>query len=245
MPKLLLVVSMAVFASLPSAAQPSSGIELALGAGAAVYQGDLSPYRYGSFRKPGVSLQAMCLLPVFPALQMRVEYGFAALNESDQSYFFTYKQQRSFAFETKVNELSVQAVFYPLMLRNEAGFFGFMPYITAGVGMALLSVSRDWSKFNHHWNRWPKWVRLGLAADSAAVMPRSMAMLPAGAGIRYNFGENISLYAEVSHRFTKEDYLDGFSRSANPNRADAYSKMTVGIIFRHPSAKPSMYGRVY
>lgn len=214
--------------------------------GVAYYQGDLSPYRLGTLHKPGLSLQLFRNFGLTSAWSVRVGYAFAFLHEDDATYS-GYKLRRNFSFQAKVNELSSQLIFNPLMTNGEEEIGTLTPYLTGGVGFALVSLERDWSKFDYNYKYWQTWVRPGLAEDSAKAVPKTLLTFPVGAGLRYLIGENFSLFAEVTHRFTREEYLDGFSKAANRKNKDGFSTVTVGLVFRRITG--SYYGstkrRVY
>ncbi len=218
--------------TVPSRAQYQPIVEFGFGPGTAIYQGDLSPHRFGSLRKAGLGLQLFGHFIFSPTFSARLNYSFSSLQERDNSYTFTYKQFRNFFFETTVNELSAQLVLNPLRNNGDEDDQRLLPYLFAGVGMAKLRVNRDFSNFAYGWQHWQSWVRPGLATDSAKVLPSFALTLPVGGGVRFLIGENISLFAEVGHRFTNEEYLDGFSMAANPKKKDAFTTFTAGLIFR-------------
>lgn len=224
-------VSLCVLAvCLQVSAQPSR-FELGFGMGASVYQGDLSPFRLGSFNKPGFAFQVLFQYNPHPALSLRGNFAFASLQEDESSYHFAYHSHRNFRFETSVNELSALVVVHPLRKSGKETPGHFSPYVFGGAGISFLSVQRDWSRFNQGFG-WQQWVRPGLANDTATTPPRSVIVYPVGAGIQYFFGEKLSLYAEGAHRITRNGYIDGFSLAANPLVNDSYSSYTIGLIFR-------------
>lgn len=207
----------------------SSSLDLVLGVGASVYQGDLSPHFFGSTNKADFGFQAGVNYSFHPSVSFRFNYAFASLADDEQSYA-SYHQYRNFAFKTSVNELSAQVVFTPNQGGNLAERTRLTPYFFAGVGIGFLSIQRDWSKFNRYAG-WQEWVIPGLMADSMTALPTSTLTLPVGLGLRYQFGENVSLYAEVNKRLVKTEYLDGFSQAANPRKKDAFSTLIIGLVF--------------
>jgi hypothetical protein len=105
-------------------------------------------------------------------------------------------------------------------------------YVFGGPRVAITQIVRDWSDFDYSYRTWQSWVRPGLAADSAKSMPKLKLTFPVGAGVRYFFAENFSLFAEVSQRLTNEEYLDGFSKAANQKNNDDFTTFPVGLVFR-------------
>lgn len=229
MRKLLLGVVYLSCAALQGQAQTST-IELGMGAGASVYQGDIAPTRLGSTNRPGFSFQVFANYRLHPAFLLRGSYAYAYIRDNEEGYG-GYHMHRNFAFQTSVNELSAQIIVLPFATKEQAKPVRLQPYAFAGAGLAFLSIKRDWSRFNHSF-QWPRWVQPGLAQDSLAKMPSAALTFPIGLGLRYQFGENVALYAEGAHRITRNEYLDGFSKAANPNRNDAFTALTIGFIFR-------------
>jgi hypothetical protein len=87
---------------------------------------------------------------------------------------------------------------------------GLSPYLFAGLGVSLLNIKRDWSRFNaEYFSSEPKTLS-GLAADQQHPLPALIPVFPMGIGIRYPISPSISVNAETSYRFTFTDYLDGF-----------------------------------
>lgn len=231
MPKLLLGFICISGIYMQSSAQDKAP-EFGLGSGLAIYQGDLSPYRHGSLRKADLSFQLFSNIPVHPVFSIRASYAFAALQENENSYTSGYKPYRNLSFKTLVNELSVQLIISPLapVLPDQHNLP--VPYLMGGVGYAFLRISRYWNGFDRNWQHWQEWVVDGLAKDSAYSLPNTTLTFPIGVGIRYRVGENFSLFAEGIHRITKEEYLDGFSKACNPNKKDAFTTFTAGVLFQ-------------
>lgn len=232
MPKLFLGLLLLIYPCSLLFAQYQPMLEVGIGSGAAIYQGDLSPHRFGSLRKAGLGLQLFGQLVFSSSLSVRLNYNFSSLQEGDKSYSFTYKQYRNFFFQTNVNEFAAQIVLNPLRNNGSEDDRRLQPYVFAGAGLARLRINRDWSRFDYGWKHWQDWVRPGLAGDSAKVLPALALTLPVGLGFRFFVGENISLFAELGHRFTNEEYLDGFSLAANPKKKDGFTTVTAGLIFR-------------
>ena len=65
-------------------------------------------------------------------------------------------------------------------------------------------------------------VQAGFNADISITPPRTAIVLPVGIGVEYYINPRFSLTAETNFRYTFTDYLDGFSRGANPSKKDFY-----------------------
>ena len=59
-----------------------------------------------------------------------------------------------------------------------------------------------------------------------------MPVFPVGFGLRYGVSNRLAVNAETSYRFTRTDYLDGFSKAVNPLKGDTYSSISIGAIYR-------------
>jgi hypothetical protein len=105
------------------------------------------------------------------------------------------------------------------------------PYIFVGTGLSVLKIKRDWSHFNAEYFSGEQSTIEGLAADVRHAPPGMIAVLPAGLGVRYTVSRKISVSAETSYRFTFTDYLDGFSKAADPTMRDSYQSHSIGVIY--------------
>ncbi len=197
-----------------------------------VYQGDLTPERLGSFRtqKLALGLHVSRLFRYYFSVRANLVVG--SLRGDDALYKYPeYRQQRNFNFSSPVVELTGQLV-WNLMGRNYIEK-GFSPYVFAGAGLSYLAIKRDWSAINpvyfdaetsDIWNR--------LAADAAHSLPRLLPVVPVGAGTKYFINSHWAVNAETAYRIIRTDYLDGFSRAANPLEKDHYWGYSAGIIYR-------------
>jgi hypothetical protein len=109
----------------------------------------------------------------------------------------------------------------------------------AGAGVTILNVKRDYSNFDTaYFGDGTELLNL-LAIDANHALPRAIPVIPAGAGIRYSISPAIAISAESSYRFTFTDYLDGFSRAANPSKNDHYQIITVSAVYRMGYKNPT------
>jgi hypothetical protein len=196
-----------------------------------VYQGDLTPRRYGSFEttRPGFSLFGSLLIS--PSFALRGNFAYGGLRGDDALYKYpVYRQQRNFNFRTPVTELSLLLSWS--LLADQLDNRRISPYLFSGGGISFLRIKRDWSQFNaSHFGEEPELIeRLG--EDQAVMPPRTIPVIPVGGGFRYRLSERIALTVESSYRLLFTDYLDGFSRAANPGKKDNYHTTSAGITFR-------------
>jgi len=191
-----------------------------------VYQGDLTPSQVGSYRtlRPGINL--FMSKELMPRIALRTNLAIGALKGDDAKYSSpSWRLERALVFTTPVVEISELAVVN--ILPNSR----LMPYVNGGVGLSLLRINRDWSQFNStFFSNDPKAVA-GLAEDIQHSVPKRIIVLPAGIGLKYALNENLSLIAESVYRITFTDYLDGFSKVANPEKKDYYFTHSLGITY--------------
>ena len=198
-----------------------------------IYQGDLTPSRPGSYRtlKPGI--QIFLNRVIDPVFSLRTNLSFGKLKGDDSKYAVPeYRQQRNFNFKTPVFEISELLVADLLKNNLAQQSTRLSPYLFAGVGLSFLKIKRDWSRFNAEYFSTEASTIQGLAADAQHSLPKMIAVLPLGVGIRYSLSKRISISAETSYRFTFTDYLDGFSKAADPSRKDSYQTHSVGLIYQ-------------
>ncbi len=206
--------------------------ELGIAVSNFVYQGDLTPSAMGSYRtmRFGVSLHASKIMNASFSLSTHLAIG--GLRGDDAKYNSPeYRQQRNFNFRTPVVELSQQIAWNPLA-RNYADK-GVSPYLFAGAGLNLLRIRRDYIRYNpEYFNALGEDVTARLARDAEHRVPRIIPVIPAGLGIRYNFTSRWTVNAEGAYRVVFTDYLDGFSKAANPSRNDHYHTLSIGAVYR-------------
>lgn len=204
-----------------------SRYELGIAAGVFIYQGDLTPSRFGSYKTPGGVVQLFAERRFHPALSLRAHLLFGTLRGDDAAYSHpSWRQQRNLNFSASVAEVATQGVYYFREKEKK-----WTPYLMTGAGLSFTRIRRDWSSFNSEYFSDEPGVLQGLADDIAHRPPRMLPVFPLGAGLRFRLSKNISLSAETSYRFTSGDYIDGFSKAANPQRYDHYQSHTIGLIY--------------
>lgn len=197
-----------------------------------VYQGDLTPSQIGSYKtlKPGINL--FISKEVMPRISLRTNLAIGSLKGDDAKYSSpSWRLERALKFTTPVIEISELAVI-DILTKGR-----FIPYVNGGVGLTLLKIDRDWSQFNSTFFSNQTKTMEGLAEDIQHSVPKRIVVLPAGIGAKYALNENISLIAETSYRITFTDYLDGFSKVANPDKKDYYFTHSIGVAFNTSSDK--------
>lgn len=218
--------------TIKSNAQFYKDMSVGLNGGIYVYQGDLTPERFGSSTtiQPGFSL--FVKKPINYFLSARVLISIAKLKGDDSRYGKPeYRQQRNFYFTTPVKEFSAQLVWNVFGKNYEDN--GIMPYVFSGAGISVIGVRKDYSRMDtaFFFKNEPD-VMEGLAVDNLRGTPRTLLSVPIGIGAELPISDRLSVNVETSYRFIFTDYLDGFSQSANPNRQDHYHSTSAGIIYK-------------
>jgi hypothetical protein len=213
-----------------------SKLQIGVGAGAFVYQGDLTPEILGSYKtlKPSFSIYVNKIMT--PLLSFRTQLAIGALSGDDSKYAKpAYRQQRNFKFQSPVIELSELLIADILRDNMSKQFFGLSPYLFSGIGFTFLNIHRDYSHFNTEYFASEASTLQGLAADAQHSLPKLIPVIPIGIGIKYPLSQKFMISAETSYRVTFTDYIDGFSRAANPSRRDSYQTHNIGIVYRFVS----------
>jgi len=201
--------------------------EIGLTGGIFVYQGDLTPSPFGSYRtmRPTVNLFVNRILN--PSFSLRTSLFYGGLSGNDAAYQIPeWRQQRSLIFKARTFELSELLVWNAWSTERK-----FVPYVFGGIGLSFLSIKRDWSHFNGEFFT-SEDLSSRVAADLAHETPKLMPVVPVGIGIQYSIKKNLSVIAETAYRFTRTDYLDGFSKAGNPELNDHYQSHTIGVLYK-------------
>ena len=206
--------------------------QVGINGGVFVYQGDLTPSTLGSYKtlQPAAGFYISRILN--PSFILRTNLAFGKLAGSDARYKEpAYRQQRNLSFSSPVTEVSELLVWN--MFGNNGNEIGnrFSPYLFGGAGVNFLNVSRT-SNLNKTFFANEPQVAIGLARDLTRTPPKAILVLPVGAGVEYYLTPQLSLTAETNFRYTFTDYLDGFSRVANPAKKDFYQSHTIGLVFK-------------
>ena len=208
--------------------------QLGINGGLMIYQGDLTPSAFGSYKTatPTVGLYLSRILN--PYFAVRANAAFGSLKGDDAKYSNpSWRKLRAFNFSTPVTEISGLLVWNPFGNNNNEIGMRFTPYLLGGAGVSFLNISRDYSKMDSVAFPPSSKQRQGLGVDSVHSLPRSLFdALPLGAGIAYYLSPKFSLTFETIFRYTFTDYLDGFSHAADPKQKDAYHSHTIGLVYR-------------
>jgi hypothetical protein len=207
--------------------------EIGASLAAFVYQGDLTPSDIGSYKtiKPAVGLYVSRVLN--SSFLLRTNIAIGKLYGNDAEYNSpSWRKERNYSFTTPVTEISELLVWN--MFSNNGNELGqrFSPYMFAGLGVSLLKINRDYSRFNSSYFSAATKLLNGLNIDIKRTPPRATLVIPIGLGTEFYLTGKLSLTAETNFRYTFTDYLDGFSLGANPDKKDFYHSHTIGLLYR-------------
>lgn len=230
-----LCLSLLLYNLIGSSQTTTSKFEVGAGISSFIYQGDLTPNRFGSYKTIRFGFHLNGSLILSPSFLARTNITVGSLHGNDAAYENPeFRQQRNFNFKTPVIELSELLVWNPMRKNYEEK--GFSPYVMGGIGITLLNIKSDSRNFNPDYFLEGPEILARIEEDIAQGTPKLIPVVPVGAGIRYNITPAISVYAESAYRLMFTDYLDGFSKAANPKYYDHYQTITAGIIYR-PGSK--------
>jgi hypothetical protein len=227
------IAVVALMLVLSASAQTSNVPKFEIGASisAFVYMGDLTPSAAGSFRtlRPGINLHGSKIMSA--AFSLRTNLAISGLKGNEALYDEPeFRQHRALKFKTPLVELSELLVWNPLGKNYDDR--GFSPYLFGGIGLSFLRVRRDASNFDAEYFGEASELPALIAEDLAHRTPRVTPVFPVGFGLRYGLSHRLAVNAETSYRFTRSDYIDGFSKAVNPDKGDNYHSTSVGLIYR-------------
>ncbi len=212
-------------------AQFYKDMSIGIGAGAYIYQGDLTPARLGAFQSASTGIQLFAQKPISSYLSGRFNINIARLAANEANYSNpAWRQDRAFSFTTPVKEFTALVIWN--MKGNNDDRRGWMPYVLAGAGISFVRPATDFSKININVFKAGSNVQLGIAADIAHGPAKKLLAIPVGLGLEKSISDRFSLQLESSYRFLFNDYLDGVSQAANPSIKDHYHSTTLNLVYK-------------
>lgn len=187
----------------------AQAFEVGLTVGLTSYNGDIdiNARNFGSSLKPGIGLVGKYRLS--NAWILRGQLLAARLAGSEKNHPDAWRQQRGFAFQSSLTELTVTAE-YEFLQKGKLTFFAF-----GGLGIARFNPNTDYNIPN-------PFIVTDINQDAQANYKKITPVIPLGLGVKYPLPWDLNLAAEVSYRKTFTDYLDGVSKLGNPNSKDTY-----------------------
>lgn len=187
--------------------------EFGITAGVAHYFGDINTRAGINRPKPAVGVFYKKQFNNY--LGMRVSAHYAQLGYSDIYSKNNFQKRRNLSFNSDIVEFAVHGDFNFFKFIPGDPDFSFTPYVTIGVGVF------SYNPYAYLNNRKVYLRPLGTEGQSinykdAAGKTRkpygsTAFCFPIGAGIKYNFSDNINLSFQIAQRLTLTDYLDDVS----------------------------------
>lgn len=134
---------------------------------------------------------------------------------------------RGFSFESPLKEATLIAEYDFLGKKRykDNGFYKiWSPYVGLGVG---LTYTKPTTNYNLAQNLQQA---TNIQADIANKKDQFISM-PMVFGVKRDISEKMRFYTEVGLRYIFNDYLDGVSKSGNPDRNDTYIFGSIGMTF--------------
>ena len=209
--------------------------------GLANYQGDLTDPIF-DFKETNYSAGLIIRHHFTKKLALRGNLLFGKVAGSDinhESEDWT-RANRNFSFESSITELSLKLEFSPLTKEWLDGNGKFnksiTPYGFVGLGVSFWSPQINFDEAAD--TPLVKRLQSRIALDKNELKSnKSGFVVPIGAGLKADLTEKIILGGEVGFRPTFNDYLDGISESANPDKNDWYWFAGATLTFRLAEAK--------
>lgn len=213
--------------------------QVGINGGIFVYQGDLTPSPIGSYRTLSSGFGLYISRVLSPSFILRTNVARGTIKGNDGAYLSPWwRKERNFRFSSTVTEFSELVVWNIFKNNGNQSDRRFSPYMYVGAGVSLLNIKRDYSNMNKSFFYSGSEVAAGLATDMATKPPSTILVLPAGLGVEYYVSPKISVTAETAFRYIFTDYLDGFSKAANPKRKDFYHSHTFGVVYKFGKKDP-------
>lgn len=203
-------------------------LELGLMGGAMVYTGDAHCERF--LLKNGLSPSGGAYLRYYltDRLSLRANFLGGQIKGDDRNYPGDEHGDRNFKFTSQIFDFNGTIEFEPWGHRRySTGKFRkiFSPYINIGAGFVNSNPKVDYNEAGN----------IGLSsqiADDKANTKTLHFSTPIGFGWRFDLSERLTLGAEASYRVPFTDYLDGISKSGNPDARDWYETGTINLGYR-------------
>lgn len=227
----IVILSFTMF--LPAEAQSRYKWMIGVNTGTMIYQGDLTPSTFGSYKTPSLTFGVSAAKILNPYFAVRANAVFGKLKGDDAVYKNpVWRQYRAFNFTSSVTEFNAQLLWSPYGNNSHETGQRITPYLFGGAGVSFVNISRFYSRLDSASFGFSAKQQNGLRIDSARNLPRKLFVLPLGAGLSYHLSSRWSLNYELTFRYTFTDYLDGFSYSVNPGSKDYYHSHTLGLVYR-------------
>jgi OmpA-OmpF porin, OOP family len=205
-----------------------NGLEVGLLGGAIVYTGDAHCEKF--LLKNGLSLAGGAFLRYYLSdrISLRANMLGGQIKGDDRNYPGIEHGTRNFKFTSNVFDAALMLDIEPWgAKRYSRGTFRriFSPYLSIGAGFVNTKPTTDYNEANN------PLLATQIAADKANTKFTHFS-IPFGLGWRYDLSERLTIGAEAFYRIPFTDYLDGISKSGNPDAKDWYETGTINLGYR-------------
>lgn len=164
---------------------------------------------------------------ILDQVQIRSNLLVGKLKGDDSNY--TANMNRAAKFESNFTEITLLGEYEFLKIDRSGKEFmdKFSPYGYVGLGFALLNLDLEIGSSTPE------------AMDDLRHLPSDIKpVFPLGVGVKYALTKSITVGAEWGMRFVFSDYIDGVSKSGNPDNKDLYLSggVTVAYLFGNNDA---------
>jgi OmpA-OmpF porin, OOP family len=182
------------------------------------YQGDLVKNTIDS-KEINVGFGVYYQRPVKTKLDFRAGISVGKLSGDDKNY--PERLKRGISFTTPVTNIEANLIWSPLAkpLYNDKNTFVSQvnPYVGVGMGLTLTN---------------PKVTGLPTSSADKTNTSKTHFAVPIRLGLRFDRNEKWSVGAEFATYPPFTDYLDGVSKSGNPNKKDWFVFYGLNVQYR-------------
>ncbi len=223
-----------VFSCCFVAASAQSQLEGGLFLGFSAYRGDLINHDdiVHNFKEINPAIGGLLRYRFSPNLALRGQILVGKISGSDWNGGSRYElRDRGFSFANSLTEISILGEwdFMGQERFDENGKFLKRinsPYIFAGIGVA-------WSNPNPNFGQdHPPLLKPSISEDQNTDPSSAHIAVPFGIGLQIDLSQQFSMGLELGFRPVFSDYLDGVSKSGNPNNNDGYAFGGATLAFR-------------
>lgn len=177
--------------------------EVGVAGGGAGYIGDLNQNNY--VQVSGLSGGAFVKRNFNSFLGLRLHYTYGQIKADDANSNNAQFRERNLRFKTSLNEVSTILDFNFFDFSAGSGLTKrFSPYLFAGAGLV---VFKPYATYNGTDYRLDKLLTEG----QPDFYPKYVLNIPYGGGVRYNYKDAWTVFAEIGYRTAFTDYLDDVS----------------------------------
>jgi len=163
--------------------------------------GDLNQNNPLKITGPSIGIYGKRNFSAYAGLRLNYTYGQISGNDANSSN--EQFRERNLKFKTSLSELStiLDINFFDFPIND---YKRITPYVFAGVGFVVFKPKVEFDGKTYRLDRY--------ATEGQENGYKNFALtIPYGAGVRYNYRENWSVFSEIGYRTAHTDYLDDVS----------------------------------